>query len=120
MIKVSNLLIEVTKVATRNPDVKYLERVKQFDPEYSASYCRYEVAGNPACIIGVALNNLGVSVDELTQFDSALETGINGIIDDFTAMFEVDDRSAVDDLKTIQNRQDNGWIWGESIAEVRV
>lgn len=119
MIKTSDLLIEVTKVAEKNPDVRYRTRVKDFDPEYTTEYCRYEVAGNPACLIGVAMNNLGISVDLLTQMDVALECGIAAVIRHFDEVFKIDDQDAITELQTIQNSQDNDFAWGESIEVVR-
>lgn len=119
MIKVSELLVEVSKVATNNPNVKYRTRVKDFDPEYATTYCRYQVAGNPACLIGVAMSNLGISIDLLTQMDGAFECGISAVIHYFTDVFEIDDKQAVKDLLTIQNCQDLNYTWGDSIEAIR-
>ena len=116
-IKVSDLLVEVSRVGNANPDVKYQDRVKERDPELLSRLCRYEVAGKPGCIVGEALSNLGVDIRTLTQLDDEAEngSGVANIVYEFADLFEVDDVQAVFELRDVQNCQDKGYSWGDSV-----
>lgn len=120
MIKVSQLLVEVSKIGLENPDTVYYDRVKQFDPEYSTKYCRYQVAGHPGCIIGLALSNLGFTNDDLQRLDNSDDAGIVDILQTHNDLFEIDDRQAIDDLRNIQEAQDAGFKWGKATERIRI
>lgn len=108
MIKTSEIFTKVAEIATTNPDITYQDRLiaMDFDGEVEDAPCLYAYNGQPACIVGMALNELGMSIETLEKFDSAGET-INAVVRDHPDLFQED--GCIDDLYSIQRKQDAGW-----------
>lgn len=80
--------------------------------------CAYEVEGEPACIVGLALHKLGWPVRELVEIDCADEGG--GIADLIAAehVFIADGgarRVVIAMLSDAQTTQDTGATWEEAL-----
>lgn len=111
----SNIVTEVRRIAAEYPDFVYTE-TKMPVGSIWVTRCFYSPnESNPnGCIIGFAMRNLGMSVDEFdTNHDSiSAETVIPlrlGLSD--SAEFE-----ALEWLNTVQRRQDHGKSWSEAVV----
>lgn len=113
MIKISDLAAEVDRVAGENPDETYFKRAKELIGRDDVA-CRYQINGDPACIIGVALSNLGVSGQTLAEMDNAMNSTIISIASSSVDLFEVDDKKALNYLDSAQANQDLGYEWGKT------
>lgn len=114
MIKISNLLEEVEKIQQENPDVEYEDRFKSIFGKTPVGACKYVHANIPMCIMGVAMNNLGISTKTLEDFDQEHGKLVGLIIKNNPEIFEIDNESDLDRLQGIQMNQDQGLKWGQS------
>lgn len=122
-IKMSDLAAEIRKVATDNPDVLYQERAKELDAPHPSSvyhpsgqrFCRYQAGGKGCCIVGVALENLGVPIERLAEYDGPTERSFYGVFMEFPEDFFVDEEAAFSLVRNAQSRQDDGLPWGECV-----
>ena len=110
-IKATDLLEKVIEVAKERPDFVYYD---EFGKD-----CRYFVNGQPACIVGVALDKMGVEqsiIEELeaTNGSSLAVPGLFGQETGGDKYFESDDRDAVWKLSDIQLQQDQKVPWGKA------
>lgn len=96
-------------VAEYGPTTTYAQRYADLtDGKYPVeSACHYQVAGEPGCLIGVALDRLGVTLDPAWDLDS----GTNAIGLD---VWDNPDTGRYADR--VQARQDLGKTWGEAIS----
>lgn len=99
MIKASELLVEVNKLMEEYPE--------------KVGNCSYVSNHEPGCIVGVALNKLGVEVPTLITFDGQVNSSIDVIAKRFPDDIDADDPQAIKALKYIQKRQDQGFSWGK-------
>lgn len=114
-ISTTDLLLEVNRIKRTMPGVIYLLRAKEIlghKPE--SGPCKYSLDDRPACIIGLALANLGVSIDRLKDYDDpgGFGSSIIEILEGFSNDFTVDRVSDMHKLSLIQNNQDRGVAWG--------
>lgn len=123
-VKMTALAAEIRKVARENPDVLYQERAKELGAPTSDNfydtdrrYCRYQAGGQGCCIVGVALANLGVPIEQLAAYDGNTEKSLYGVYLDFPEDFDVDDQAAFDFVRRTQARQDEDEAWGECVSE---
>lgn len=121
-IKMTDLAAEIRKVARENPDVLYQERARELGvPSSNAfsdserSFCRYQAGGQGCCLVGVALANLGVPIEQMAVYDGDNEKSFYGVVMDFPEDFELDDEAAFDFVRLAQSRQDDDEVWGECI-----
>lgn len=120
MIRVSDLAAKVVEVGEANPGTSYPERYTDITGE-SYNYrdaCRYQVDGQPACIVGVALHELGVSIETLDMFDHRPDSSIYQLMRDYSGVyFELDDEVAQRFVSVAQGDQDmEDAKWGSVIA----
>lgn len=124
-INMTDLADEIRKVAEASPDVVYQERAEVLDAPMSAAkwesserrYCRYQAGGKGCCIVGVALENLGVPVERLAEYDGPTERSFYGVFMEFPEDFFVDEEAAFSLVRNAQSRQDDGLPWGECVSE---
>ena len=113
-ITASSLKDEVIRVAAEKPE--HIYRPKN---PHASSACTYTQNGKPACIVGHALNRLGVDTPALQEFDSHAEGGLS--VDElFYHYFHIFDDGGWDDesvqfLSRVQSFQDGGMPWGEAV-----
>lgn len=96
------LIAEVRKVAERNPDHVYAK---------PSTGCVYVSGGQPSCIVGHALWNLG-SIDANMELVPDNTSGMHGILDHL--QIELDSRE-LDWLIDAQNYQDTRGTWSQAI-----
>lgn len=114
MIKTSDILKKVGEIAKSNPDITYPHRMMDMGAEEVENLpCLYTYNGQPACIMGMALNELGVSIETLEDFDVAGET-IRVVIRDNPSLIE-DDGHALK-LYSIQKLQDVGYTFEKAFS----
>lgn len=121
-IKMTDLAAEIRKVAADNPDVIYQERAKELGVPSSNAFsdqerrfCRYQAGGQGCCIVGVALANLGVPIEQMAVYDGDSEKSFYVVVMDFPEDFELDDQAAFDFVRLAQSRQDDDMPWGGCI-----
>lgn len=115
MIKISALLAEVKRIQADMPDVDYFDRLNDLmegDEEGVYGECVYVLNLEPACIVGLALHNLGVTIDRLYDYEAHGNTNIADIAQSFTNDFDIDSNAALSKLNNIQENQDGGVSWG--------
>lgn len=115
-ISTTDLLLEVNRIKRTMPGVIYLLRAKEIlGHKPGSGPCKYSLDGRPACIIGLALANLGVSIDRLKDYDDPDDFGssIIEILEGFPEDFAVDRDSDMSELSMIQINQDRGVAWGD-------
>jgi hypothetical protein len=102
-------------VKQRGEEFVYPEDWKWTDANDYA-ICQYYLTGvGPACLIGVALDKLGVDVSELELKD---ETHVSGMdADQVLKRLGVKDQGLIDAASIAQRRQDTHVSWGESARE---
>lgn len=93
----------VRAIAAERPDYVYTA------PE--GENCQYAHADGCGCIIGCALNRLGMSLDELSELDSRALAGIR-FIGEGLGLSEPTIRWATN----VQSDQDNSVPWGEAVS----
>ena len=108
MIKVSDLWAEVKRIATERPDYVY--------PVDELGGCRYEADNAPSCIVGYALNRLGVEVGQLRDFDDGGGCYAENLPQFWPEIFEIDSESALRRVGAVQNAQDSEYPWGAAAS----
>lgn len=119
MIKVSELAAKVREIATANPDVTYFDiyREKFADTE---SLCMYQLDGEPGCLVGQAMFELGLDPETIKEFDDLNSFGseaIRAVVYLRDDVFELDDADELEFLSYAQSAQDEGQTWGEAINQ---
>ena len=118
-IKTTDLYNKIVEVANKNPNTIYPERVIELfdDPSKAFPYetfCNYVVNNKPACIVGVALHELGMSIDKLKELDDYYG-GIGTVFEKIEeSVIECDGMESA--IKNIQCRQDDGFSWGVCVS----
>lgn len=118
MIKVSDLAAKVREIGEAHPDATYKGQFAAITGEQYLILisCKYQVDKVPACIVGIALSELGVSTDQLEMFD-ADQTTIEVTIEEYPDIFDVDDVNDAAFVAAVQDAQDRQETWGEAIAQ---
>lgn len=113
-----NVLNEVLKLGRNRPDFVYLDQPDTVRDDAGFAGCSY--VGAPGqrgrqvgegCIVGQALQNLGVSVVALALMEGH---GAGYVVKSLA--YECDEPS-LDRLRRIQANQDGGMPWGRAVAE---
>lgn len=107
--QVATLLREI--VAEYGPDTTYEQRARALGQTHyeQGIGCVYRIDGNPACIIGVLLDRLGIEVPhhrntfQITTFAREVMD-----IDSLTLSL----------MSSVQSAQDSGQSWGEALRKV--
>lgn len=74
--------------------------------------CRYQVNGQPSCLVGHVLARAGVSTEALEDMDAS---GLS-IINSYAAVGDTDARAV---LQAAQSAQDTGATWGEALKNAK-
>lgn len=114
-----DLVEEVRRVAVAEPDYNY-----QDNTGMELGTCSYfgrtlgVEEGNP-CIIGKALGNLGVDMSVVKGMEKKGEDpNIKALLEDGLVNVEVVDIKDTTWLASVQNRQDLGMSWAESVKSI--
>lgn len=110
-INTKDLIAEVRKVAEAQPD--YVYYVNNSDTELIGCSYLADALGNPEgqpCLIGQALRNLEVHVPRKHE-----NTEIDTLLNDCEIDVVVSDPEDVVWLYQVQNQQDSGHSWGQSV-----
>lgn len=120
VVTVNDLVAEVRKVASAEPDFRYR------DNKTMGMYCSYfgravgDLTGSP-CIIGKAMANLEVDTSKLLRMES---TGANTSVDDIfleelvgILVDEAEDFPLTVWLGHVQSYQDSGTSWSEAVRK---
>ncbi len=100
------IIAETRKVAAGNPDFVY---------QKISGACKYVRNGNPDCIIGHALWNVGL-IDADCPWDGYGVSSISNVIRDVDWGKGLDS-DEVGWLSIVQDSQDTGYSWREAIAK---
>lgn len=73
--------------------------------------CTYAEEGSPSCLIGRALNRLGVSIETLQYFDSKADSAIDTLADNGHVNM---DQKAINFATEVQQWQDVHFSWGQA------
>lgn len=111
MKTVQSVIDEIRKLASEEPDFIYTEQ------EYASAAigCSYLGASidypneGKACIVGQALERLGVSREELKKLE--LSTASDAIMQSGFGATTAKERAGLDWINTMQSGQDNGMSW---------
>ena len=118
VITSKDLVEEVRRVAVAEPDYNYQENSGLVPG--MCSYFGKTVGveeGNP-CIIGKALGNLGVDMSAVRKMEKRGEDPtIKSLFHEKLIDVEVVDNKDITWLASVQNRQDLGMNWAESVSE---
>lgn len=116
MLLVSRLIAEVKRLAAESPNAQYT-------PPYLPTYdeCMYasgECGTGSGCLIGQALQRLGVSVKRLMEFDEmqpvpGVASVVAFLVND--GVLAPPDTGEVTWLTTVQSAQDGGNFWGQCV-----
>jgi len=98
------IIAEVRAKAAADPEYLY--------PRTEAGGCSYLRNGQPSCIVGHALWNLGL-IDAQWKGDDLGISDISHIINHEGWELTIGE---IDWLSKVQDNQDNGWPWGQSVA----
>lgn len=119
-----DVLDKVIEIGNRFPDFVYTDQGDTHTCSYIHAGFRDPDEDNPlnfvpgqGCIVGQALRALGVTVDDLEEFDNGgcSAGGALGRLIGFGAGYD-----NIKALNEIQNRQDLGKSWGEAVKNVVV
>lgn len=102
---------EITRLATKNPDFNY-----KLDSGVLGMPCLYVHQGKASCIVGQALNNLGVPLEVLSKYENWTSTKI---IQEILQLSEKDIDFHMNTLAWIdrvQVQQDSGRTWSCAIT----
>lgn len=113
-ITTSALYYKVVEIAELNPAMTYQIRLSQImDDPGIAYYCNYQVLQKPACIVGFALKELGMSIEDLEELD-AYYGGIDIAVEKLEDEWFVNN-GKLDELIEIQTQQDRGQTWMDAV-----
>lgn len=96
----SALAQELRAVAAEQPDV--------------VAISQYAEGFEPGCIVGTALFNLGVPIEQLQEWDEDADGEGCEVID----LIDLTNNGATDEilwLSSVQSLQDNNYSWGEAV-----
>jgi len=110
-------------IETQEQAIELLERVvadagqDYIYPTYATS-CVYVKDGAPSCIVGKALALAGIDLDLIAQLDGHNDEVVSAyaIPTYFPDLVSVE---VAELLQVVQNHQDNGWTWGEALADAK-
>ena len=114
-----DLVAEVRKVASAEPDYNYQDNTGT-EPGMCSYFGRTVGVeeGNP-CIIGKALGNLGVDMSVVRKLEKKGEDPtIKALLEDGLINVEVVDIKDTTWLASVQNRQDLGMSWADSVKSI--
>ena len=103
-IDLDDLITEVRRIASENPNFVYNQMV-----------CKYQVRGKPSCLIGQGLHAIGVDTAVLKAFDDREDSEIQTILVDELG-FDVED-ARIYWLSATQSAQDCQTPWGKAISQ---
>lgn len=83
-------------------------------PGVEEASCKYVKGGEPSCLVGQVLARIGVDVEDLIELDELVDQRIGRIIDSGVLGAEVP-KSVKYGLMTAQEKQDQGYTWGEAL-----
>lgn len=87
-----------------------------YEPDENAAklgQCNYVHGDQPGCIVGHVLHQFGVSLETLKQSEGASARSVLSRVAPFTNKY------VRDLLADVQDYQDNGYSWGESVRRAR-
>lgn len=119
VVTTKDLVEEVRRVAEAEPDYNYQDNTGM-EPGMCSYFGRTVGVeeGNP-CIIGKALSNLGVDMSVVRGMEKKGEDPtIKALLEDGMIDVEVVDIKDTTWLASVQNRQDLGMNWSESVKSV--
>lgn len=92
------------------PATTYAQRYEEItDGSYDTGMtCKYQIDGNPVCIVGVALDRLGIPYDPSWEDESITSVAGEYLDGTFTD-------GAIGVLAVAQDRQDGGDSWGDAL-----
>ncbi|AWN03864.1 hypothetical protein PBI_PEREGRIN_24 [Rhodococcus phage Peregrin] len=104
---------EITRLAVLKPDFKYFDANNLEEWET----CRYvdEVTGEGSCIVGQALMNLGVSKEDLSQYE---DLGADQVIKELLNLSEKDkifNGRTITWIREVQLQQDLNHTWAHAV-----
>ena len=111
----SALAVKVREIVARDPHFVY--KTPPVAEPFTSEYCRYAYKGEPSCLIGRGLYELGVPIEEL----DALDEGSHGEATIYSAAYAIAIGRHHDEvlrdlnvrwLDRMQNDQDNGVPYG--------
>lgn len=108
-LKVEDLIAEVRRLAAENPNFNYKEAC---GPEWDGTCTYAPTDQTPACIIGQALTNLGITRQNVYEGH-----GVNRFLGDIVGDY---DRQTGHWLAWVQGEQDRGLPWAEAVAAADV
>lgn len=119
-----DVLNKVIEIGNRFPDFVYTDQGDTHTCSYLHAGFRdpdeentLDFVPGQGCIVGQALRALGVTVDDLKEFDNGGYTA-GHVVGSLNGFIANDDISQA--LNEIQSRQDLGKSWGEAVKNVRV
>ncbi|AOZ63612.1 hypothetical protein SEA_WEASELS2_22 [Rhodococcus phage Weasels2] len=105
---------EITRLATKYPDFNY-KRDSGVEGLNCGVPCLYVFDGRASCIVGQALNNLGVPLEVLSKYENWTSTKI------IQEILQLSDKDLDFHMNTlvwidrVQVRQDSGNTWSDAI-----
>ena len=122
--KTTDLYNKIIEIAKQNPDTCYTDRVREicdctYDLSQWVDLCEYVIHDEPACIVGVAMYEMGASIDtikDMSQYgDIASVMKYADIRGTGEKLFIMDGME--DEISNIQAAQDTGVQWGKAVLE---
>lgn len=107
---------KVREIGTREPDVNYHDLYQEITHSDDV-VCQYVLNAGPGCIVGKALIELGVEIEDLQVLDSSNHGGGTAAKDIPESIIEWDSLDARAFIQDVQESQDGGDTWGEAINE---
>lgn len=114
IVKGQELVDRVRKIGLASKDYIY----DSMEATLDLSGCRYEDLGMGSCVVGRALNCLGVPASALTRMDWKTNSQINVLVENNDVLgveFEDFTEEHLIWLANVQFRQDARFNWGHSI-----
>lgn len=82
----------------------------------AAAECAYVHEGNPDCIVGKLLHSLGVSIEQLAEFDELRNSSAGEVLDILIQQGVITaDEKAHALLRFVQSYQDSQEPWGKAV-----
>lgn len=119
IIKTTDLYNKIVQIANDNPTELYRERSRRLFGDNGSgafageTFCNYVIEDQAACIVGVALNELGMSIDRLKELDNRY--GAIGTVLVSLDGGEIECDGMEIEIRKAQLWQDKGMPWGECI-----